>query len=78
MIKVITKEIDEEICKKIEEINKRYLTKEGFCEEDELYCEDNEEYHIVIDNFIIDLLEELGYKETAEMLRKAKEHFWYS
>lgn len=67
---------DEEVCKKIKEINKIYIIPETKnCFEG---CKDEEEYHFVMDKILIDLLEELGYIETVKMYKEAKHHFWYS
>lgn len=44
------------------------------------FSNDNEEAHCIRDSICIGLIEELGYKELADLLEKAEEDigFWYA
>lgn len=67
-------ELEELYKYKIKEINKKYRS----IYKDEEYITDNESYHIELDDLLIDLLFDIGYKEIVKMYNEAKEYFWYS
>ena len=70
----MNKEIEKFYNYKFREINKRFIK----LYEDEEYCTDNESYHIELDELLLNLLDNIGYKEIVKMYNKAKEYFWYS
>ena len=70
----MNKEIEKLYKYKFKEINKRFI---GLYEDEE-YCKDNESYHIEIDDLLLNLLDNIGYKEIVKMYNNAKEYFWYS
>lgn len=72
----MNKEIENKYIIKIKELNKEYIRYDK--EDDEEYCFENEEYHIELDNILLEILIELGYKEIVEMYKRAEKYFWYS
>lgn len=64
----------EDYLAKIEELNKIYIYK--YRNEDA--CKDEEEYHREMDNILLDIIEEFGYKEIADKYKEARKWFWYS
>ena len=64
----------EDYLAKIEELNKIYIYK--YRNEDT--CKDEEEYHREMDNILLDIIEELGYKEIADKYKEARKWFWYA
>ena len=71
----MNKEIIEEFYKyKFGEINKELLG----LDEDGEYCIDNESYHIELDDLLLNLLNDIGFKEIVKMYNNAKKYFWYS
>lgn len=41
-------------------------------------CEDEEYYHIKMDNILVNFLKDMGYEEMVDKYEKARKHFWYS
>lgn len=64
----------EDYLAKIEELNKKYIYK--YRNEDA--CEDEEDYHIAMDNILLDIIDDLGYKEIVDKYIEARHWFWYS
>ena len=60
----------------IEELNKKYVIPET--EKNNGYCKDEESYHIAMDNILLDIIEDLGYKEIVDKYKEARHWFWYS
>lgn len=73
----MNEELNKKYLNKIEEIDREYI-EHGT----ELYhpcCIDKEMYHIIMDEMLIALLSELGYKEIVHKFQKArKDYFWYA
>ena len=63
----MSEEIEESYKYKIKEINKEFIS----LYEDEEYCIDNEMYHIELDDLLLNLLNDLGYKEIVKMYNNA-------
>lgn len=70
----MNKDLEELYKYKIKEINKEFIR----IYEDEEYCTDNETYHIELDDLLLNLLNDIGYKELVKMYSEAKKYFWYS
>lgn len=66
----------EDYLAKIEELNRKYITPET--EENNGYCGDEESYHREMDNILLDIIEDLGYKEIADKYKEARKWFWYA
>lgn len=39
---------------------------------------DNEIYHEIMDDLIVEFLRDMGYTEMADKYEKAKHYFWYA
>lgn len=70
----MNKEIEEFYKHKFKEINKEFIS----LYENEEYCTENESYHIILDELLLNLLNDIGYKEIVKMYNEAKKYFWYS
>ena len=68
--------LSEKYIRKIKEINDKYIY--TTLKRKEESCNDEEEYHKIMDNLLVELIKELGYEKVAELYEKASEWFWYS
>lgn len=66
----------EDYLEEMKKLNKRHLHEET--DEDYEDVDDNEAYHIKMDDILVRFIESLGYKEMVELYKKAEKHFWYS
>lgn len=61
----------EDYLEEMDKLERKLIDSEG-------ECEDNEYYHVRLDDMLVNFLKDMGYKELAEKYEKASEHFWYS
>lgn len=61
----IMKQLEKEYCQKIKELK-------------DLKDIDREQYHVVCDDLLVELLERIGYKNLTKLYQEEQEYFWYA